>query len=122
MANEQNLKPFKPGQSGNPAGLPKGTRHVSKWIDELLHDEEFTTTIRQGMEIKEYKGAPIKAIVGAQIRMAVNGDVKASDLLFKYGYGTKQTIEHEGSLVLGTPDPDKAKKFAEFLKDDTKDS
>lgn len=25
MANTKNLKPFKPGQSGNPAGRPKGT-------------------------------------------------------------------------------------------------
>jgi hypothetical protein len=27
MANPENLKHFKPGQSGNPRGLPRGSRH-----------------------------------------------------------------------------------------------
>jgi hypothetical protein len=36
MANEQNLKPFKKGQSGNPAGKPKGTENVSTRLKRLL--------------------------------------------------------------------------------------
>lgn len=37
MANEQNLKPWKPGQSGNPAGLKRGTEHSSTRLKRLLH-------------------------------------------------------------------------------------
>lgn len=62
----------------------------------MLNDEEFTATIRQGMNIVEYKGAPIKAIVAAQIQMAVNGDAKAFELLGKYGFGAKVDVTTNG--------------------------
>lgn len=90
---------FKPGQSGNPAGKPPGTKHLSTHIQELLNDEEFTTTIRKGLKIEEYKGAPIKAIVGAQIALAVQGDQKAFDLLGKYGYGSKLDLTTDGEAL-----------------------
>jgi len=79
---------FKPGQSGNPLGNAldrHSTKPISKWINEMLNDEDFIGEIKEGKEIKEYKGAPIKAIVGAQIRTAMDGDAKAADLLFKHG-------------------------------------
>lgn len=35
-----NLRPFKPGQSGNPGGLPKGTkRHATAILEALVDDE-----------------------------------------------------------------------------------
>lgn len=91
---------FKKGQSGNPAGTKPGTKHLSTWIQELLNDEDFTTTIREGIQLKEYKGAPIKAIIKAQLIMAVNGDGKAFDLLAKYGYGTKVELTGAGGEPL----------------------
>jgi hypothetical protein len=33
-----NLKPWKPGISGNPAGRPKGSRNIKKVIQDLLND------------------------------------------------------------------------------------
>lgn len=83
MANNQNLKPWKPGQSGNPDGKPKGTKHVSTWIQELLNDEAFTATVNS----KRYKGVPIKAMVKAQIILAMDGDTRAFDVLLKHGWG-----------------------------------
>lgn len=49
--------------------------------------------VREGMEIKEYKGAPMKAMIQAQIRLAINGDSKAFDVLGKYGWGVKQEVD-----------------------------
>ena len=89
MANEQNLKQWKPGQSGNPAGKPKGTKHLSAWIRELLEDDTFKAKLTTG---RTSKGAPIKAIVQSLVIKALEGDTKAFDLLAKYGYGTKVDI------------------------------
>lgn len=91
---------FQPGQSGNPAGKPKGSKHLSTWIQELLNDETFEATIQQGLRIVEFKGAPIEAIVKAQMTRALNGDVKAFESLAKFGYGTKTEVENSGEQKL----------------------
>lgn len=90
------LKPFQPGQSGNPAGLPKGTKHVSTWIQELLNDEEFD--LSKFVSGKPYKGAPMQAIIITAVVQALQGDPKWADLLFKYGYGTKNQVQHSGTI------------------------
>jgi len=87
MANNQNLKPWQPGQSGNPAGKQKGTKHVNTWIRELLNDDDFVALVRQGRRNRRYKGAPIEAMIKAQVVLAMNGDTKAFDTLLKHGWG-----------------------------------
>lgn len=89
MANEQNLKSWRPGQSGNPAGKPKGTKHFSTWIQEMMEDDQFTRKLSNGKTKKEL---PVKAIVSTLIAKALGGDMKAIDLLAKYGYGSKFDI------------------------------
>lgn len=86
MANEQNLIPFTGKDDPRNGRKPKGSKHISTWIQELLNDEEFEATIQQGLQIKEYKGAPIKAIIQAQTRLAMNGDTKAFEALAKHGW------------------------------------
>lgn len=85
MANNQNLTPWKSGVSGNPAGKPKGTKHISTLIQELLNDEEFSCW--NANEMRMHKGAPLKALIGAQIQKALDGDTKAFESLLKHGYG-----------------------------------
>lgn len=80
---------WKPGERPVGAGKPKGSKHINTWIQELLEDEEFETQIQEGYRIVEYKGAPIKAIIKAQMIKAVNGDTKAFDSLAKYGWSQK---------------------------------
>jgi hypothetical protein len=43
-------KPFRPGQSGNPAGKPRGTRHRATILAERLLDGEAETMIRKVIE------------------------------------------------------------------------
>jgi hypothetical protein len=89
---------FKPGQSGNPAGKPKGTKHINTWIQELLQDEDFSAKVRIGFEIQDFKGAPIQAIIKAQMLKAIEGDTKAFDSLAKYGWPAKSEVEQSGEV------------------------
>lgn len=106
MANPlDNLKPFPKGVSGNPKGnaLDKhSTKSIASWINQLLNDETFKTHVREGLEIKEYQGVPIKAIIGAQIHLAINGDSRAADLLFKHGGTQSIDITSDGEKLEGS--------------------
>lgn len=107
MPHPENLIPAKKGEIRNPNGKPKGTRHVSTWIQQLLNDETFTAQVMDGYKITEYKGAPIKAIIQAQIRLSMsskdeNVRIKATDLLMKHGWGTKQVISGDPDSPLVT--------------------
>lgn len=87
---------FKPGQSGNPNGLPKGTKHISTWIQEMLNDETFDNVIEdQNGKRVEFKGAPLKAIIMTAVVKANKGDNRWADWLAKYGYGTKVQLSND---------------------------
>jgi len=43
-------KPFRPGQSGNPTGKPKGTRHRATMLAERLLDGEAEAMVRAVIE------------------------------------------------------------------------
>lgn len=112
---------FKPGESGNLAGKPAGTIHLSTHIQNLMADDAFEANILDAKTgIREYKGVPAKAIIQVAITKAVNGDDKAREWLAKYGWGTKQEIQHSGELSTGIADPVLAAEFAEFLNHRTK--
>ena len=81
---------WRPGQSGNPAGKPLGTKHISTYIREMMDDDDFEQKLADGSILK---GSPVKAVVKTLILRALNGDLRAFDLLAKYGYGTKIELE-----------------------------
>lgn len=90
---------WKPGQSGNPAGPKPGYKHLATWIQEMLNDDEFTTYLQDPVVgYKEFKGAPVKAIVGTAILKAANNDAPAREWLAKHGYGTKLTLATEDPI------------------------
>lgn len=102
---------FKPGQSGNPAGKPKGTKHINTWIQELIGDPDFEAQLfdLQKMSVVEFKGAPIKAIIKATITEALSARdprvrAQAREWIAKYGWPTKN--EHtgkDGERLVQTP-------------------
>lgn len=83
MANEQNLKPFKKGQSGNPKGRPK------------LPD------LREALE--DVLGADgVKEILQAMHAKAKKGSEKAADILLDRLYGkSKQSIDLKADIQGG---------------------
>lgn len=99
MANEQNLKPWKKGQSGNPAGPAPGFKHISTHIQEMLNDEGFETLLADATKgYVEYKGAPIKAIIAVAMHRALHDKEKGqqwAEWLAKYGYGSTLKVEFD---------------------------
>jgi hypothetical protein len=75
--NDQNLKPFKPGQSGNPKGKPKGTISITtvlrKLIEKRMQINDPISKLPKNLKIKE-----IMAL--ALIKKAVAGDVHALEV------------------------------------------
>jgi hypothetical protein len=103
MPNPENLTPWKPGQSGNPAGAKKGAKHISTHIREMLNDEEFTMWLSDPRDgFKEYKGAPMKAIIKTALIKAAAGEKDAREWIAKYGYGQKLEVEHSGAIETKT--------------------
>ena len=101
MANPNPTPPpeetrWKKGQSGNPNGKPKGSKHISTHIQEMLNDPDFELKLKDG---KILKGRPMDAILQTAIAKAVSGDMRAFDMLGKYGYGTKLDITSEGEKI-----------------------
>lgn len=80
--NVENLKPFKPGQSGNPGGRPK-----KKLIDEVLAEL-----------LGAKNSADAKRIAKALIRNAASGDSKAAKLIAERTQGKPlQKVEVTGN-------------------------
>ena len=57
MPNTENLKPFKPGQSGNPGGYSKGRRQIDDLLD-LIDEKGATRAISAAWLKKILAGDP----------------------------------------------------------------
>ncbi len=93
MANEDNIKKheFKKGQSGNPAGRPKGSLNRStiarRWLEASRKGKNPITGEDEVLTQEDI-------ITLALIRKAMDGDVSAYKALMDSGYGTaKDTID-----------------------------
>lgn len=101
-----NLKPFKPGQSGNPAGRPKGIKSLSTVVRRLLADEKFFAALTKGNDKLEklIKSLPNKngadALTGAMLMTALKGDARSADWLRKTGYGDRIDVTMEDNPVI----------------------
>jgi hypothetical protein len=86
VAKTDNLKPFKPGQCGNPKGRPKKLPEIDKLLAEVLGEDE------------EHNEA--KAILKALVARAKKGDTRAAEILLDRAYGkAKQHISLESETV-----------------------
>jgi hypothetical protein len=69
---------FKPGQSGNPSGRPKGSQNLSSLIDKILKEE---VSLREGAEVRKVSKA--EAILRGVIVGAMKGDQRSVMTLFR---------------------------------------
>lgn len=90
--NTENLKPFQPGESGNPSGRPLGTRNLSTILKEMLE---------QDVEVNGEKMPFKDSIIKKLIKKANDGNLRAIQEIFDRVEGkAKQEIK-----VDGIPDP-----------------
>jgi hypothetical protein len=69
---------FKPGQSGNPKGGPRGARGVATLVNEALDETIQVSTGGRPREMKKRE-----ALLAAMIAKAIKGDVRAASLVVK---------------------------------------
>lgn len=100
MANPNPTPPptngqWQPGQSGNPAGKPKGTKSWSTIVQNLLEDDKLAENLI-AKKPSWWDKLPNKnagnAIVAAMVIKAMGGDTKAATWLRKTGFGDKLDI------------------------------
>lgn len=113
---------FQPGVSGNPAGKPKGSRHLRTVIQELMEDEDFELKLKNGEILK---GAPSKHISQTMYKLALSGNVRAADWLAKNGYPAEKEPEPTGNTyntqvnISNTTGETMVKNFEEFMMQQT---
>ena len=71
----------------------KGSKHISTHIREMLDDPNFEIKLKGGSIVR---GRPMEAVIKAAIAKAVSGDMRAFDMLGKYGYGQKLDLTTDG--------------------------
>jgi hypothetical protein len=69
---------FKPGQSGNPRGRPKGSRNAANIVAELLNEK---VIILEGN--KKRRVSKSEAIVHSLVAKAFKGDARVAKMLFE---------------------------------------
>lgn len=75
-----NLRPWRPGQSGNPAGRKPGSKNMSTIVRELLDQDAETGILSSNNLTQLTNGATTtyaKAVVLAAISKALKGDMQA---------------------------------------------
>ena len=87
--NDENLKPFPKGVSGNPKGRPKKLPDLDELLGEVLDEE------KDGIKAA-------RAILMALRGKATKGDVRAAEVLLDRAYGkARQTTDINLSGELG---------------------
>ncbi len=89
---------FKPGESGNPAGMPKGILHsktiIRKWLQAVQSAKNPINGVFETL-------SQLDIITLKQLEKARKGDTQAfKELLDRMEGRSKETVQHEGNPEL----------------------
>ena len=93
--NEQNLKPFEKGISGNSGGRPKGSRNLSTILEDVLNRK---ISLEDPILKKEVKKRIGEIIVLKLIQKALEGNLRAISEIFDRTEGRplcRQELKHD---------------------------
>ena len=93
MANEQNLKNFPPGVSGNPKGRPKGSKNFSSILNGII---ERKIDIKDPLTLENARLTAQEALMLRLVSDGLNGNILAiREIMDRVDGKTKQTVEIE---------------------------
>lgn len=108
---------FKPGQSGNPSGRPKGGQNLKTLFNKILNEE---VALRDGSDVRKISKA--EAILRSVVVGALRGDTRSLAMLLRLaeqagGFEDKQDIQKIERIVLtwkapDEPDDDEGERLA----------
>ena len=101
---------FKPGQSGNPKGRPKGAKSIATLLADILEEK---ITLREGDRVRRVSKA--QAMLLAQTQKAIKGDTRAFDAVLKLTASDAPSPEgrHGVLIVPAQLEPEEWAKAAE---------
>lgn len=102
MANPQNLKPFTGADDPRRAnGPPKGTRHLSTIIREIMENIDWSkTTLKNKEQLQaQYGKRGWDAMVYVAYTKAMTGDPQAMKFLAEHGFGKNIDITSGGEKL-----------------------
>jgi hypothetical protein len=98
-------KRFKPGQTGNPRGKPRGDRSVKTILRTTLHEK---IAIRTPRGIR--KVSKIEALIQSMMNQALKGDAKARDQILRLaqdlGLDSDMVSAFDASAIMARTDED----------------
>jgi hypothetical protein len=86
---------FKPGQSGNPRGRPRGSRNVKTIVQEFARERH---KVKEGGRRRSV--TTLELLLRLLVGMSLNGDVRASKLLDRLRDQYDPNTEKLGYLVV----------------------
>jgi hypothetical protein len=99
---------FKPGQSGNPSGRPKGSQNLKTLFNKILKEE---VSLREGAEVRTVSKA--EALMRGLVIGALKGDTRSLGTLLRFAEQTGQFDEPHTPVsqitrivLTGVPRPD----------------
>lgn len=118
--NVQNLKPFQPGQSGNPNGRPLGRRNKETMFELALEGyarkllKKYNSSHKKKIEWEDFDGDPELDIFMQLVDKARNGDLKAIEAFLEHRHGkAKATV----AFVDDQDDPEFIEEMAQAKND-----
>jgi len=103
-----NLKPWQPGQSGNPAGRKPGSKNMSTIVRELLDEEASVDMLAKSSIAELVQDTPTsyaRAVVQVTIQKALKGNMRAIAWLAEqqerdYMFGAKEERLKQEPLII----------------------
>lgn len=107
---------FKPGQSGNPSGRPKGVKNLATDLKEELEEKIVITEANRTHQVTKQR-----AMIKTLFAKALKGDARAANVLIKLIVGLDQNEKELSSTVdLSKEDQEILTIFHENYLKDTK--